>query len=106
MSDARTGVRPAFLALIAIVFAVLIFVVASLLTSIFERKQEAKNPYVRLVEVGEETTDPAAWGTNWSRQYDDYRRTEEATRTRFGGSDSLPAQKSEMFPWLTRMFAG
>jgi nitrite reductase (cytochrome c-552) len=74
--------------------------------SIFERKQEAKNPYVRLVEVGEDTTDPAVWGTNWSRQYDDYRRTEEATQTRFGGSDTLPAQKATAFPWLTRLFAG
>ena len=32
-----------------------------------ERKQEARNPYVRLVEVNEETTDPAAWGVNWRR---------------------------------------
>jgi len=106
MSEFRTGTRPALLAVVAVVAAVLIFVVASLLMSIFERKQEAKNPYVRLVEVGEDTTDPAVWGTNWSRQYDDYRRTAESTQTRFGGSDTLPAQKAAAFPWLTRMFAG
>ena len=53
------------------------FLIAGLLTSIFERKQEAKNPYVRLVEVNEETTDPAAWGVNWPREYDDYQRTAE-----------------------------
>ena len=32
-----------------------------------------------------------------------------ATSTRFGGhggSEALPDQKSEMFPWLTRMFQG
>ena len=70
------------------------FVIAGLLTSIFERKQEARNPYVRLVEVSEETTDPAPWGVNWPREYDDYRRTAEPTKTRFGGSESLPAEKA------------
>ena len=32
---------------------------------------------MRLVEVNEETTDPAAWGVNWAREYDDYKRTAE-----------------------------
>src|SRR5262245_50079815 len=86
--------------------AVAVFLVTGLLTSIFERKQEAKNPYVRLVEVSEETTDPAAWGVNWAREYDDYKRTAESTKTRFGGSETLPAEKAGASPWLTRMFAG
>ena len=90
----------------AAVCALLVFLVTGLLMSIFERKQEAKNPYVRLVEVREETTDPAAWGVNWSRQYDDYKRTAEPTKTKFGGSETLPAEKAQAFPWLTRMFAG
>jgi nitrite reductase (cytochrome c-552) len=91
---------------IAAISALLVFLVAGLLTSIFERKQEARNPYVRLVEVNEETTDPAAWGINWAHEYDDYRRTAETTRTRFGGSEALPAKKAKAFPWLSRMFAG
>ena len=86
--------------------AVVAILVALLLTSIFQRKQEAKNPYVRLVDVTEETTDPAPWGTNWSREYDDYKRTVDATRTRFGGSEALPEEKIERDPWLKRMFAG
>ena len=48
--------------------ALLVFVLAGLLTSMFTRKQEARNPYVRLVEVSEETTDPAPWGVNWPRR--------------------------------------
>jgi len=91
---------------IAVVCAALVFLLAGLLTSIIERKQEAKNPYVRLVEVSEETTDPAAWGVNWAREYDDYKRTAEVTQTRFGGSETLPAEKAGAYPWLTRMFAG
>ena len=107
MSDSRTNRRRMLILFgIAAVCAVLVFLVTGLLTSIFERKQEARNPYVRLVEVSERTTDPAAWGVNWARQYDDYKRTAEQTRTRFGGSESLPAEKAQAFPWLTRMFAG
>ncbi len=82
------------------------FLVAGLLTSIFERKQEARNPYVRLVEVTEESADAAPWGTNWPRQYEAYRRTGDTTRTRFGGSEALPEEKSARDPWLKRMFAG
>ncbi len=91
---------------IGLAAAVAVFLIAALLTNIFERKQEARNPYVRLVEVSEETTDSAPWGTNWSREYDDYLRTVDATRTRFGGSEALPEEKIERDPWLKRMFAG
>jgi len=91
---------------VVVVCAALVFGVTALLMNIFQRKQEAKNPYVRLVEVNEETTDPAPWGTNWSREYDDYQRTAEASRTKFGGSEALPEQKAKAMPYLTRMFAG
>src|SRR4030095_15358869 len=93
-------------AAVAAAVAILTGLVAALLTSIFERKQEARNPYVRLVEVAEETTDPGAWGINWPREYDDYKRTVDVTRTRFGGPEALPAQKAKDEPWLTRMFDG
>src|SRR5262245_23626233 len=103
----ESGRRTAgLLIVIAVTCALMVFLVAGLLTSIFQRKQEARNPYVRLVEVSEETTDPAAWGVNWARQFDAYRRTAETTKTRFGGSEALPDEKAKAFPWLTRMFAG
>lgn len=82
---------------------------AALLLNIGQRKVEAENRYVRLVEVDEDTTDPAVWGTNWPAQYDGYQRTALATRTRFGGhggSEALPAEKIERDPWLKRMFLG
>jgi nitrite reductase (cytochrome c-552) len=84
-------------------FAILI---AALLTNIFERKQEAKNPYVRLVEVTEDTVDSAPWGTNWQREYEGYLHTVDVTRTKFGGSEAMPDEKIERDPWLKRMFAG
>ena len=61
------------------------FLVTALLVNIFERKSEARNPYVLLEEVGEDDTDPAKWGVNWPREYDSYKRTAISTRTRFGG---------------------
>jgi nitrite reductase (cytochrome c-552) len=82
---------------------------AALLTNIFQRKVEQQNPYVRVVEVGEDDTDPAKWGQNWPQQYDGYLRTALPTRTRFGGhggSEALPDQKIERDPWLQRMFRG
>jgi nitrite reductase (cytochrome c-552) len=90
----------------AIACVVASFAIAALLTSIFRHKQEARNPYLRLVDVTEETTDPAPWGMNWPRQLDAYRRTSESTRTDFGGSEALPAEKLDRDPWLKRMFAG
>jgi nitrite reductase (cytochrome c-552) len=94
---------------VAVIAAVAAVLIAALLMNIFERKTEALTPYVRLVEVNEDTTDPAVWGKNWPKQYDAYLRTAEATRTRFGGhggSEALPEEKIERDPWLKRMFLG
>jgi nitrite reductase (cytochrome c-552) len=98
--------RSALLAGVALVFAIVGVLVSYLLTNIFERKQEAKNPYVRLVDVTEDTTDSAAWGVNWPREHAGYLRTSDVTRTQFGGSEALPEQKIARDPWLKRMFAG
>ncbi len=89
--------------------AVATALVAALLINIFTRKSEERNPYVRLVEVGEDDTDPARWGVNWPKQYDLYKKTAIATRTRFGGhggSEAMPEEKIERDPWLKRMFKG
>src|SRR5215204_1680921 len=81
-----------FIALVLACALVMVLIVA-LLMNIFERKQEAKNPFVRVVEVNNGVTDPAVWAKNWPMQYDSYARTAEGTRTRFGGhggSEALP----------------
>ncbi len=80
--------------------------VAGLLVNIFNHKQEEKNIYLRLVNVTADTTDPAPWGINWPHEYDSYKMTSTPTKTQFGGGDTLPPEKAESFPWLTRMFAG
>ena len=94
---------------VVLLFGIATALVTALLMNIFERKIEAKNPFVRLVEVTEDDTDPEKWGINWPQQYDSYRRTAVSTRTRFGGhggSEALPDQKIDRDPWLKRMFLG
>ncbi|MCC6848298.1 MAG: ammonia-forming cytochrome c nitrite reductase subunit c552 [Deltaproteobacteria bacterium] len=100
--------RGLYLVLIAVVAAAAAGVTA-LLTTIFERKSEQRVPFVRVVDVGEDDTDPEKWGKNWPAEYDGYRRTSLLTKTRFGGhqgSEALPEEKIERDPWLKRMFAG
>ena len=83
--------------------------ITALLLNVDQRQEEGRTPFVRVVEVTEDTTDPAEWGKNWPRQYDTYRLTAQSTRTRFGGhggSEAMPAQKIERDPWLKRMFLG
>ena len=70
--------------------AVATLAIAALLTSIFQRRQEARNPFYRVVELTDTTTDPAVWGKNFPLQYDSYRRTVDQARTRYGGSEALP----------------
>jgi nitrite reductase (cytochrome c-552) len=71
---------------------------AALLTNIFERRQEALNPFYRVVTLTDSTTDPAEWGKNFPIQYDSYRRTVDQVRTRYGGSEALPRTPSDADP--------
>ena len=110
MNEPRSMTRRAlpYLVLMVVVAAATAGVTA-LLLNVGERKAEERTPFVRLVEVDEDTTDPAVWGTNWRKQYDTYLLTAQSTRTTFGGhggSEALPEQKIERDPWLERIFRG
>lgn len=82
------------------------FGVIALLVNIFERRQEARVPFVRLVEVNEVSSDPEPWGLNFPLQYESYLRTADTDRTEHGGSQALPPSKLESAPWLKRLYAG
>jgi nitrite reductase (cytochrome c-552) len=62
----------------------------ALLTNIIERKNEARNPFYRVVELTDDTVDPEIWGKNFPLQYDGYKKTVDQTRTRYGGSEAHP----------------
>lgn len=70
----------------------------ALLTNIMERKQEARNPFFRVVELTDDTSDPAIWGKNFPLQYDSYKRTVDQQRTRFGGSEAIAKTPTQADP--------
>lgn len=91
----------------------------ALLINIMERKQEAKKPFFKVVELTDDTDDPAIWGKNFPLQYDGYKRTVDMTRTKYGGSEAMPRtpstndprsivsqSKIEEDPRLKKMWAG
>jgi nitrite reductase (cytochrome c-552) len=70
----------------------------ALLVNIFQRKQEGKNPFFRVVELTDETEDASVWGKNFPLQYDAYKRTTDQVRTRFGGSEAMPRTPTKADP--------
>lgn len=93
-------------ALLIVVVAMATFGVITVLVTIFEHRQEARVPFVRLVDVDELTADPKPWGVNWPYQYESYLRTVDTHETEYGGSSAMPESKLEQDPWLKRLYAG
>ena len=89
-NESTVTVRRGRFLLLTAIAAVAGAVVTGLLVNIFEHKQEAKDPFFRVVELTDETEDPAIWGKNFPVQYDGYLRTVDQVRTRFGGSEAVP----------------
>jgi nitrite reductase (cytochrome c-552) len=78
--------------------ALVTIAIAALLVNIFERKQEARNTSFRVVELNDDTEDPAVWGKNFPLQYDAYKRTVDQKRTRYGGSEALRHLPADVDP--------
>ena len=82
----------------AAIAAVAVVGIAALLTSIFRHKQEALNPFYRVVALNDTIDDPAVWGRNFPLQYDAYRRTVDQQRTKYGGSEAEPRTPTQADP--------
>jgi nitrite reductase (cytochrome c-552) len=97
MSDARPSSTRWFLAGVGV--AALVAVVAlAVLINIFERKQESRQAFFRVVDVTDTTQAADVWGRNFPLQYDRYLRTTDQVRTRFGGSEAMPRTPTEADP--------
>jgi nitrite reductase (cytochrome c-552) len=83
---------------VAIAAALIAVIAVAVLINVMERKQEAKNPFYRVVQLTDDLEDPAVWGKNFPLQYDGYRRTVDQVRTRFGGSEAVPRTPSQSDP--------
>ena len=87
-----------WLVVAAVGAAVVTLGLAALLTNIFERQVEGRETFNRVVELTDTTVDPAVWGRNFPVQYDQYRRTVDMVRTRYGGSEAIPKVPSDVDP--------
>jgi nitrite reductase (cytochrome c-552) len=100
----QKGISKSLLLAAMLISAVATAAIAYLLVTIFEHKQDARNPYFRVVELNEVSTDPTLWGQNFPHHFDQYKST--AGDRFYGGSSALPESKLEHFPWLKRLYAG
>jgi len=98
------GRQAAMLLAILIISIAGTVVVTYTLVTMFERRQEARQPYLRIVELDETNTDPAPWGSNWPHHFEHYKST--AGDRFYGGSSALPQSKLESQPWLKRLYDG
>src|SRR5580765_6788417 len=87
-----------FFVAIIVLAAIAAFAVTGLLINIFERKQEARNPFYRVVELNDTISNPAVWGKNFPMQYDLYLRTVDMQRSKYGGSEAEPHSPTEADP--------
>jgi nitrite reductase (cytochrome c-552) len=90
--------RVGLIVLVGVLAALVAVGGVALLTNIMEKKQEAKNPFYRVVDLTDDIEDPAVWGKNFPQQYDGYKRTVDMVRTRYGGSEAMPRTPSAADP--------
>lgn len=91
-------------AIVLCIVAIATLVATFTLVTMFEHKQDARSPYLRVAELNEVSVDPEPWGLNWPHQYEQYKST--AGDEFYGGSSAMPASKLDENPWLKRLFAG
>ena len=79
--------------------------ILTLLLNIRDRKREALQYPLKVVEIAEDEIDPEVWGRNFPLEYDTFVKTkEDYGKTRYGGS--TPYSKLERYPAMKRLWAG
>ena len=96
MNGRRLSTR--WIVLAAVVAGLAVVGVAALLVNIFTRQQEGRTPFYQVVALNDTIDDPAIWGKNFPLHYDDYRKTVDQQRTRYGGSEALPHAPTDADP--------
>lgn len=75
-----TGPRKRWVPIVVLLFVAMVAAgLTWLLTNIFQHKEEARNPFTKVVELDDSTYDPAVWGKNFPIQYEQYKKTAEDT---------------------------
>src|ERR1051326_5671271 len=92
-TDPGRGKSRGLFAAVVVLAAISAVAVTALLINIFERKQEARNPFYRVVELNDTIDDPAIWAKDFPMQYDLYMRTVDMQRTKYGGSEARSEER-------------
>ena len=102
---APRGRRSGILVVLAfVVGVVLLAVVGAMLVNIFERKQEATETFVQVVDVEDGEMDASVWGQNFPLEYSRFLMMEDDTVTAYGGSQQY--DKLARFPAMQRLWNG
>ena len=97
--------RPWMLPAAFVAGALIMLGIGALLVSIQQRRSEAAQYPLRVVQIASGEIDPAVWGANFPRHYDSFMRTQDDTLTTpYGGS--VPYSKLEEYPAMVRLWAG
>ena len=103
-ADAREAARgigmskPRWILFAAIAAAVVTLVVAAVLTTIVERKQEARNPFYRVVELTDHDGGPRGGGQTSPSSTTATGRTVDHGPHRYGGSEATPRTPTAIDP--------
>jgi nitrite reductase (cytochrome c-552) len=80
------------------VTTVLALGLSALLVNIMEKKNEAKQTFLKIVEISDDEENPLEWGKNFPLQFEGYMKTVDQVRTHFGGSEALARTPSQADP--------
>jgi len=84
---AEQSSRAGLFAVVALVAVLAGGLGAFLVADVAGKKAEKRvSVYNRVVEIDDDTEDPAIWGKNYPLQYDDYKKTAIMVPTKYGGS--------------------
>ncbi len=80
------------------VSTVLALGISALLVNIMEKKNEAKQTFLKIADISDDEENPAEWGKNFPLQFEGYMKTVDQVRTRYGGSEAVARTPGEADP--------
>ncbi|MDO5720470.1 MAG: ammonia-forming cytochrome c nitrite reductase subunit c552 [Actinomycetaceae bacterium] len=94
----QTRKRTMILIVAIVITALVTMSITALLINIMQRQTEAGDSFTKVVELDENTVDPAEWGKNFPIQYEAMKRTSEMVPTTYAGSTKVEHTPTDTDP--------
>lgn len=94
----QTRKRTMILIVAIVITALVTMSITALLINIMQRQTEAGDSFTKVVELDENTVDPAEWGKNFPLQYEAMKRTSQMVPTTHAGSVKVDHQPTDKDP--------